>query len=309
VEKTFGTQGKARTQQMVHEIEAAMDANLDGLKWFDDATRQQAHQKLAAIANKIGYPDKWRNYDTLEISRASYLQNALAADAFETKRQLDKIGKPLDRSEWDMTPPTVNAYYNPSMNEMVFPAGILQPPFFNRAAVRAVNYGAIGMVMGHELTHGFDDEGRQFDAKGNLRDWWSPAVGKEFDERAQCVVDQYNGYVSVDMHLNGKLTLGENIADLGGLKLAHAAFEKARGGGAPQKLGKFTDELLFFLGTAQSWCSKLRPENARMRVTVDPHSPPRDRINGPMSNLASFAAAFECKPGDKMVRQTQCVIW
>ncbi|HEX8952985.1 MAG TPA: M13 family metallopeptidase, partial [Polyangia bacterium] len=310
VEKTFGAEGKERTQAMVREIEAAMSADLDGLKWFDDATRTQAHEKLTAIANKIGYPEKWRNYDALEISHDSYFVNAMRADEFESRRQLAKIGKPLDRTEWGMSPPTVNAYYDPSMNEMVFPAGILQPPFFNRAAVKPVNYGAIGMVMGHELTHGFDDEGRQFDAKGNLRDWWSQPVGKEFDARAQCVVDQYNGYVAVDdLHLNGKLTLGENIADLGGLKLAHAAYVKARGGVEAQKIGKWTDEQLFFLGTAQSWCMKRRPETARMRVTTDPHSPAQFRVDGPLSNLPEFASAFQCKAGDKMVRKTQCTIW
>jgi endothelin-converting enzyme/putative endopeptidase len=310
VDKTFGAEGKERTQAMVREIEASMGANLDKLKWFDDATRQQAHEKLAAIANKIGYPEKWRNYDALDIQRDSYLANAIRAGEFETRRELAKIGKPVDRNEWEMSPPTVNAYYDPSMNEMVFPAGILQPPFFNRAAARPVNYGAIGMVMGHELTHGFDDEGRQFDAKGNLRDWWSPAVGKEFDTRAQCVVKQYDGYVSVDdLHLNGKLTLGENIADLGGLKLAHAAYMTARGAAAPAKIGKWTDDQLFFLGTAQSWCTKRRPEMARMRVTTDPHSPPQFRIDGPLSNLPEFAAAFQCKPTDHMVRQNQCTIW
>jgi putative endopeptidase len=310
VDKTFGAEGKERTQKMVREIEASMSTNLDGLKWFDDATRKQAHEKLEAIANKIGYPEKWRNYDALDVQRDSYLVNTMRAEEFETKRQLNKIGKPLDRTEWGMTPPTVNAYYDPSMNEMVFPAGILQPPFFNRAAVKPVNYGAIGMVMGHELTHGFDDEGRQFDAKGNLRDWWSPTVGKEFDTRAQCVVDQYNGYVAVDdLHLNGKLTLGENIADLGGLKLAHAAYVTARGGAQPQKMGKWTDDQLFFLGAAQSWCTKRRPEMARMRVTTDPHSPPQYRIDGPMSNLPEFANAFQCKAGDHMVRKNQCTIW
>jgi putative endopeptidase len=310
VEKTFGAEGKDRTQSMVREVEASMSADLDGLKWFDDATRKQAHEKLEAIANKIGYPEKWRNYDTLDIQRDSYFVNTMRADEFEVKRDLAKIGKPVDRSEWDMTPPTVNAYYNPSLNEMVFPAGILQPPFFNRAAVKPVNYGAIGMVMGHELTHGFDDEGRQFDAKGNLRDWWSPPVGKEFDTRAQCVVDQYNGYVAIDdLHLNGKLTLGENIADLGGIKLAHASYVKARGSATPQKIGKWNDDQLFFLGQAQSWCTKRRPETARMRVTTDPHSPPQFRVNGPMSNLPEFANAFQCKPGDKMVRKTQCTIW
>jgi putative endopeptidase len=309
VKKTFGAEGKKRTVDMVREVEAAMGSNLDQLSWFDDPTRKQAHEKLAAIANKIGYPDKWRDYSALQITKDSLVQNAVAANTFETKRQLAKIGKPVDRSEWGITPPTVNAYYDPSMNEMVFPAGILQPPFFNRAAAAPVNYGAIGMVYGHELTHGFDDEGRQFDAKGNLRDWWSPPVGKEFDKRAQCVVDQYNGYVSVDdLHVNGKLTLGENIADLGGMKLAHAAYVKARGG-EPKKMGAHTDDQLFFLGIAQSWCTKRRPEMARVRVTTDPHSPPQFRINGPMSNLKEFADAFQCKAGDKMVRQYACVVW
>jgi putative endopeptidase len=309
VDKTFGADGKDRTLSMVKEIEGSMSGNLDGLKWFDDATRKQAHEKLTAIVNKIGFPDKWRNYDALDIQRDSYFTNVVRAEEFETRRELAKIGKPLDRAEWGMTPPTVNAYYNPSLNEMVFPAGILQPPFFNRAAVKPVNYGAIGMVMGHELTHGFDDQGRQFDAKGNLRDWWSAPVGKEFDRRAQCVVDQYSGYVAVDdLHLNGKLTLGENIADLGGLKLAHAAYAASRAG-AVQKIGKWTDEQLFFLGTAQSWCGKRKAERARMLVTVDPHSPAEFRVNGPMSNLSEFATAFQCKAGDKMVRQNQCVIW
>jgi putative endopeptidase len=313
VEKTFGAEGKERTQAMVHEIEQSMGANLDTLKWFDDATRKQAHEKLAAIANKIGYPDKWRNYDALEVQRDSYLANAMRAGEFETHRELAKIGKPVDKTEWEMTPPTVNAYYNPSMNEMVFPAGILQPPFFNRAAVKPVNYGAIGMVMGHELTHGFDDQGRQFDAKGNLRDWWSGPVGKDFEKRAQCVVEQFDGYVAGDgvndLKLNGKLTLGENIADLGGLKLAHSAYVKARGSAEPQQMGKYTDDQLFFLGAAQAWCTKRRPEAARMRVTVDPHSPPQWRVDGPLSNLPEFAKAFQCKPAEKMVRQTQCVVW
>jgi endothelin-converting enzyme/putative endopeptidase len=216
----------------------------------------------------------------------------------------------------------VNAYYDPSLNEMVFPAGILQPPFYNTQALQPINYGAIGMVMGHELTHGFDDEGRQFDAKGNLRDWWTPDVGKEFDHRADCVVQQYNGYVAVDdLHLNGKLTLGENIADLGGIKLAYRAWSLARQAAAQKEglnqvkepatatHGGFTDEQLFFLGQAQSWCSKTRPENARVRVTVDPHSPPEFRVNGPLSNIPEFAQAFQCKPGSKMVRREACTIW
>ena len=311
VRKTFGAEGKEKTLQMVHDIEAAMRADLAGLTWMDDATRKNAVEKLENIANKIGYPDKWRNYDALTITRDSYLKNAMAAGEFEEHRQLNKIGKPVDRGEFDMTPPTVNAYYNPSMNEMVFPAGILQHPFYDNKSLMSVNYGAIGMVMGHELTHGFDDEGRQFDAKGNLREWWTPTVGKEFERRAECVVQQYNGYVAVDdLHINGKLTLGENIADLGGMKLAYRALALAR-----ERLKQtaprpgFTDEQLFFLGYAQAWCSKTRPENARMRVTTDPHSPPENRVNGPLSNLPEFAAAFQCKPGSKMVRAEQCTIW
>ena len=318
IRETFGPDAKAATLTAVHDIEASMQRDLKDLSWMDEKTRAEAMDKLHSIANKIGYPDKWRNYEALKITRDSFLKNNMAAGAFETHRQLDKIGKPLDRNEWEMTPQTVNAYYNPSMNEMVFPAGILQVPFYDKAARPSVNYGAIGMVMGHELTHGFDDEGRKFDGKGNRRDWWQPAVGKEFDRRAECVVKQFDGYVAVDdLHLNGKLTLGENIADLGGLKLAYRALAAAkerqpkamREKKPTGKNAGFTDEQLFFLGTAQAWCSKTRPENARMRVTLDPHSPPEYRINGPLSNLPEFGAAWQCKPGSKMIRAEQCVIW
>jgi endothelin-converting enzyme/putative endopeptidase len=207
-----------------------------------------------------------------------------------------------------MTPPTVNAYYEPALNEMVFPAGILQPPFFGRSALTPVNYGAIGMVMGHELTHGFDDEGRQFDAKGNLHNWWSKAVNEDFEKRAACVATQYDGYTVLgDLHLNGRLTLGENIADLGGIKLAHTAYLAQRK--APSKVGEFTDDQLFFLGVAQAWCGVRREANARMRVTVDPHSPAEYRVNGPLSNLKEFADAFQCAPDSKMVRKEQCIVW
>jgi endothelin-converting enzyme/putative endopeptidase len=308
VRRTFGDAGKARTREIVHGIEGAMAKNLDQLAWMDDTTRQQAHEKLKNIANKIGFPDRWRNYDELSVSKESTVTNLINANTFEAHRDLAKVGKPLDRSEWEMTPPTVNAYYNPLLNEMVFPAGILQPPFFEQAAPVSVNFGAVGMVMGHELTHGFDDQGRRFDAKGNMRDWWSPNINKEFERRAACVETQYSGYVPIDdLHLNGKLTLGENIADLGGLKLAHAAAIAARGG--QKTAGKYSDDQLFFLGYAQAWCTKRRPENERMRVTVDPHSPPRFRVNGPLSNLPAFAAAFSCQAGAKMVRKDQCAVW
>ena len=310
VKRAFGDEGKAQTLAMVRAVEAAMQADLDTLPWMDAPTRKAALEKLHAVGNKIGYPDKWRSYDTLTVGSESYLANSEAAGEFETRRQLAKIGKPLDRSEWAMTPPTVNAYYDPSMNEMVFPAGILQPPFYARAARSSVNFGAIGLVMGHELSHGFDDEGRQFDGKGNLTEWWSPPVGQEFEKRAQCVVDQYNGFVAVDdLKLNGKLTLGENIADLGGLKLAWNAYRTGRGRSAPPRAGAFTDEQLFFIGYAQSWCEKRRDEYARMLVTVDSHSPGRYRVNGPLSNFKPFAEAFQCQSGAKMVNANACEVW
>jgi endothelin-converting enzyme/putative endopeptidase len=252
----------------------------------------------------------------MEVSRASFFRNVLAAARFETNRQLDKVGKPLDRAEWFTSPPTVNAYYNPAMNEMVFPAGILQPPFFNKAAPESVNYGAIGMVVGHELTHGFDDQGRKYDALGNLAEWWTPAVATEFDRRAACVARQYSGYESLPgVRLNGELTLGENIADLGGLKLAYAAMEAARREGAAPggeaKVAGFGPEQQFFLGYAQSWCAKYREEDLRLRAVTDPHSPPRFRVNGPLSNLPEFAAAFQCAEGTPMVRKAaeRCEVW
>ena len=310
VAETFGPDGKAMAEELVAAVEDAMKDDLAALPWMDEPTRRQAFEKLSAIANKIGYPATWRNYDALKVTRDGYLANAQAAAEFESHRQMDKIGKPVDRAEWQMTPPTVNAYYDGSMNEMVFPAGILQPPFFNRAARPAVNYGAIGMVVAHELTHGFDDEGRKFDAHGNLRDWWSPAVGQEFDRRAECVVKQYEGFVAVDdLHLNGKLTLGENLADLGGLTLAYRALMKTHPPKADSTAGEFDDRQLFFLGTAQAWCGKTRPENARVRVTVDPHSPPECRVNGPLSNVPEFASAFHCKAGSRMVRADRCEVW
>jgi endothelin-converting enzyme/putative endopeptidase len=309
VKRAFSPEAKQYTLDMVHGIEAAMGKDIDTLAWMDEPTQKAAHDKLQQIANKIGFPDKWRSYDALEVTRDSYLNNALHAEAFEVKRQLDKIGKPVDRSDWKMPPALVNAQYSSSMNEMSFPAGILQPPFFDPHAAQPVNFGAIGMVVGHELTHGFDDQGRKFDGKGDLREWWTPTASKEFERRAQCVVDQFSSYVAVDnIHLNGKLTEGENLADIGGLKLAHIAYLAARRGG-PRKLGRFTDEQLFFIGNAQAWCDKRRPELSRLRAATDPHSPPEFRINGPMSNLPEFAAAFSCKAGDKMVRAVQCSVW
>ncbi|HJZ87647.1 MAG TPA: M13 family metallopeptidase [Polyangia bacterium] len=311
VAQTFGADGKARSQAIITTIERAFENNLGTLGWMDAATRAQAIDKLHRIVNKIGYPDPWRNYDALEIDRTSYLKNRIRAAVFESKRVLAKIGKPVDRGEWGMSPPTVNAYYNALLNEMVFPAGILQPPFFNRAAGLSTNYGGIGMVMGHELTHGFDDQGRKFDAAGNLRDWWSPEVNKVFTEHADCVAQQYDGYVVIDgQHINGRLTLGENIADLGGLKMAWIAFHAAQAGKPPlPKVAGLDQDQQFFLGHAQAWCMNRRPEDFRRRLIIDTHSPAQFRVNGPVSDLPEFAAAFQCKPGSKMAPAKRCTVW
>jgi len=303
----LGAEGKDVTQAMVRQIESAMQADLDTLAWMDAPTRARALEKVHKLFNKIGYPDRWRSYDGLAraIKRTSYASNVVLAERFELRRKLAQVGNPVDRAEWDMTPPTVNAYYNPSLNEMVFPAGILQPPFYSKAAPAAVNLGGLGMVMGHELTHGFDDEGRQFDGDGNLKEWWSPAVSGDFDKRASCVADQFDGYSVIDdLHVNGKLTLGENLADLGGAKLALSVLHAS----APA-----TDEgdRQFFFGIAQVWCGSMRPEMQRVRVRTDPHSPARFRVNGPLSNMPEFAHAFACRAGDAMVRpdEKRCSVW
>jgi endothelin-converting enzyme/putative endopeptidase len=265
------------------------------------------------VTNKIGYPETWRSYEGLVTDRGSFVGNVRSATQLEVRRRLAKVGKPVDKGEWEMTPPTVNAYYEPTMNEMVFPAGILQVPFYGSRQLPALNFGAIGMVVGHELTHGFDDEGRQFDADGNLRDWWSSPVAGEFEKRATCIEHQFDGYVAVDdMHIKGKLTLGENIADLGGVKLALATLERAEKSARPTvPEGGFTSEQQFFLGFAQSWCANYRPEALRLLVATNPHAPPKFRVNGPLSNLPEFASAFQCKEGSPMVRaaQDRCEIW
>jgi putative endopeptidase len=277
------------------------------------ATRTQALAKLQAFARKIGYPDKWRDYSSLELKNGPFIDNVAATNEFEVRRRLAKIGRPLDRTEWTMTPPTVNAYYSSGMNEIVFPAGILQPPFFNPDADDAINYGGMGAVIGHEMTHGFDDSGRRFDAQGNLKNWWTETDAKEYTSRADRVAQQFDGYVVVDsLHLNGRLTLGENIADLGGLKIAYAAFQKSLAGKPrPAPLDGFTPEQRFFLAWAQIWRQQNRPENARVRVATDPHSSPKWRVNGPLSNLPEFAKAFGCKAGDEMVRpdSVRAEIW
>ena len=313
VKKAFPPAAKARALEMVKNLEAALKDDLGTLSWMSDATRKQALVKLAAFINKIGYPDKWRDYSKLEITRDSYIMNRLHANMFENTRDLAKIGRPVDKAEWGMTPPTVNAYYNPQINEIVFPAGILQPPFFDPQADDAVNYGAMGAVIGHEMTHGFDDQGRQFDAAGNLKDWWTETDRKNFDERAACVIKQFDSFeVEPGLHQNGKLVVGESIADIGGLVIAYAAYQKSlEGKPRPANIDGFTPEQRFFLAYARGWASSARPEFERLLAGVDPHPLPRFRVNGPLSNLPQFAQAFDCKPGDPMVRdeKERCVIW
>jgi len=307
----LGPDGKAATQSMVREIEDSMQADLDRLAWMDVSTRSRALDKVHKLFNKIGYPDTWRDYSNLapKVHRTSYASNMLESGRFETRRKLAQIGKPVDRAEWHMSPPTVNAYYNAKLNEMVFPAGILQPPFYATKAPAAINFGGLGMVVGHELTHGFDDKGRQFDADGNLKDWWSPSVSADFDKRASCVAGQFDAYLAIDdLHVNGKLTLGENLADLGGIKLTIASMRADKNVTATS--GDEAMRQLFF-GVSQIWCGSIRPEMQRVRVRTDPHSPPRLRVNGPLSNLPEFAAAFSCRAGDAMVRpdDKRCSVW
>jgi putative endopeptidase len=310
VEKYFGPDAKQQALKMVKEIDAAMEQDINSLPWMSATTKQQALIKLRGMANKIGYPDKWRDYSKLEIVRGDELGNVERARKFEFDRQLAKIGKPLDRGEWDMTPPTVNAYYNPQMNDINFPAGVLQPPAFDPTSDAAPNYGDTGGTIGHELTHGFDDEGRQFDAKGNLRDWWTEEDGKEFVKRASCVSDQYSTYTIIDdIKINGKLTLGEDVADLGGLILAYRAWTDDTKGEKLQALDDLTPEQRFFVGYGQSWCGESRDETKRLRATVDPHSPEKYRTNGVVSNMPEFQEAFHCKAGAPMVNVNRCRVW
>lgn len=311
VEKYFSAQAKQRVLEMVANIKAAFQEKLSGLPWMSPQTRKQAIAKLNKIVTKIGYPDKWQIYKGLEVSRESYLANIMASQQFEFARQLRKIGKPVDRTEWGITPPTVNAYYDPLMNEIVFPAGILQPPFFDPNADDAVNYGGMGAVIGHEIIHGFDDQGRQFDKDGNLKDWWTGDDETKFIERATCVEQQFSGYeVEKGVSVNGKLVLGESIADLGGLTISFAALQRALAGKPrPAEIDGFSPEQRFFLGWAQVWRTNMRPEFARYMVQVDPHPPAKFRVNGPLSNMPEFTKAFGCKSGESMVRASQCQIW
>jgi putative endopeptidase len=310
VEKTFGADGKDRTLRMVNAIEKAMGQDIEQLSWMTPETKKQAMTKLHTVMNKIGYPDKWRDYSRVKISRDDAIGNAARADQFEVARQLAKIGKDVDRNEWEMTPPTVNAYYQPLLNSINFPAGMLQPPFFDKSAGDASNFGAIGSVIGHELTHGFDDTGSQFDDRGNLRNWWTPKDAKEFAAREQCIADEYSKFtVAGDLHLNGKLTLGENTADNGGVRIALMALLATIGNKAAPKIDGFTSEQRFFVGYAQSWCENKREEDARMRVTIDPHSPGQYRVNGVLQNMPEFQKAFSCQASQPMVSANACRVW
>ncbi|HEY7406563.1 MAG TPA: M13 family metallopeptidase [Candidatus Angelobacter sp.] len=312
VDETFGADGKARMLKMVNALEDALGSDIQDLDWMTAETKKQAVVKLHAITNKIGYPDNWRDYGTVQIVRGDLVGNVQRARAFEVKRGLNKIGKPLDKKEWGMTPPTVNAYYNAANNDINFPAGILQPPFFDRDADDAVNFGGIGVVIGHELTHGFDDQGSKFDAQGNLTNWWTQSDRDEFEKRTGCIADEYSSFVAVeDVHLNGRLTLGENTADNGGLRIALAALRKdiAANPKAGDKKDGFTAEQRFFLGFAQVWCQNSTPESSRLLAKTDPHSPGQYRVNGTLQNSADFAKAFGCKTGQKMVSTNACHVW
>jgi endothelin-converting enzyme/putative endopeptidase len=314
VQETFGPESRQRMLQMVDALEKSLDGDIQGLSWMSDETKKQAKTKLQAIRNKIGYPDVWRDYSSVEIKRDDLFGNVQRADEFESKRQIAKIDKPLDRKEWGMTPPTVNAYYSPSFNEIVFPAGILQPPFFDPKMDDSVNFGGIGLVIGHELTHGFDDQGRKFDPQGNLHDWWTEQDGKEFEKRVSCVADEYSNFVAVDnMKLNGRLTLGENTADNGGARIALAALEHMiagdKTGKEGQKIDGYTPEQRFFLGFGRVWCEKQRPEFLRMQVSTNPHSPGKYRVDGVVQNMPEFEKAWGCKAGQPMVAENACHVW
>jgi putative endopeptidase len=310
VARAFGSDLKDATLTMTRQIEQAMREDIDGLTWMSAATKRQALDKLAAIVNKIGYPDHWRDYSSVRIEPADYYGNALRATEFESRRQLAKIGKPLDRSEWGMTAQTVNAYFDPQMNDINFPAGVLQPPLYDPKLDDAPNYGNTGGTIGHELTHGFDDEGRKFDAAGNLRDWWTEADARQFNDRTQCIVDQYARYVVVDdIHINSRLTLGEDVADLGGLILAHMAWRVQTAGKALQERDGLTPEQRFFVGYAQWACENQRPQNLRLHAKTDPHSPGRYRVNGLVVNMPEFAQAFACPSNAPLVKKDPCRVW
>ena len=310
VARTFTPKMKEETQLMTEQIETAMGNEIKGLDWMSPETKAEALQKLHAIRNKIGYPEHWRDYSALDVKRDDYFGDVVRSLRFEDAREWNKLGKPVDRTEWGMTPPTVNAYFNPQMNDINFPAGVLQPPLYDPKLDDAPNYGNTGSTIGHELTHAFDDEGRQFDAKGNLRDWWTAADAKGFEERINCIRDQYAGYVVVDdQHINSKLTSGEDVADLGGTLLAYIAWETQEQGKPLHDIDGFTPDQRYFIGMAQWACENSRPEELRVRTATDPHSPGFARINGVVSNMPEFQKAFGCKAGQPMVHTPTCKVW
>lgn len=312
VDETFGPQGKKRMLKMVQALEAALGDDIHNVDWMTPETKTKAEEKLKAISNKIGYPDKWRNYSTVKITRDDLVGDVQRARGFEVHRNWNKIGKPLDKKEWGMSPPTVNAYYSASNNDINFPAGILQPPFFDKNADEAVNFGGIGVVIGHELTHGFDDQGSKFDAEGNFSNWWTEADRKEFDKRTGCIADEYSKFSPVEgVNLNGRLTLGENTADNGGIHIALMALRKriAQDPKLERSIAGFTPDQRFFIGFAQIWCENRTDASSRLLAKIDPHSPGKFRVIGTVQNDADFAKAFHCKPGDKMVSENACHVW
>ncbi len=310
VSRAFSAELKAQTLRMTQQIEEAMAKDIEGLDWMSPETKARAQEKLRGIVNKIGYPERWRDYDAFVVAREDHAGNVVRGSRFEAQRQLAKIGKPLDRGEWDMTPSTVNAYYNPQMNDINFPAGVLQPPLFDPKLDDAPNYGNTGGTIGHELIHAFDDEGRKFDAQGRLRDWWTKRDAKAFESRAQCVVDQYGKYVVIDdIKINSRLTLGEDIADLGGMILAWSAWKAETANKTLEARDGLTPEQRFFVGFAQWTCGEVRPEEQRIHAMTDPHSPGKYRINGVAVNLPEFQQAFACKPGQAMVKEKRCRVW
>ncbi|MBV9181134.1 MAG: M13 family metallopeptidase [Acidobacteria bacterium] len=314
VDRTFGAEGKERTLKIVEAIESAMREDIGQLSWMSDTTKKRAYEKLDAIVNNIGYPDRWRDYSSVVIKPNDYARNTQRAAAFEVRRQYNKIGLPTDRKDWSMTPPTVNAYYRPPMNDINFPAGILEPPFYSKLMDDPVNYGGIGVVIGHELTHGFDDQGRKYDAEGNFRDWWTPEDAKEFEQRADCTAKEYSNFVSVkdekgEVKLNGRLTLGENTADNGGLKLAYMALLHIIDNTPVKAIDGYTPAQRFFLAYGQIWCQNVTDQEARKLVLTDPHSPGRWRVNGAVENSAAFQHAFGCKAGQPMVAENACRVW
>jgi putative endopeptidase len=312
VERAFPPQTKARADKMIEDLRATVQRRIGSLDWMSEETKAEALVKLAAFTSKIGYPDEWRDYSELDVGRDSYVANVRAANAFEMRRNLDKIGQPIDRKEWGLSPQTVNAYYSPVMNEIVFPAAIMQPPMFDGGADDAVNYGGMGSVIGHEFMHGFDDMGSKFDAQGNMENWWTDADRERFEQRTKILVEQYNGFVAVDdLHVNGELTLGENIGDLAGLTMAYHALQRALEANDPSEIDGFTPQQRFFLSWAQGWRRNYRPEALKLQVNTDPHSPAKFRVNGPLANMPEFAEAFDCEAGQPMAlaEDERAAIW